>query len=705
MNLFDQYGIHEVANVTIESIHKKKDGSGDIYYVPALYLDTLKVSTVEKSAENTWAQGGIGNSRLISWDYGKTINLSLEDALVTPANLGLCWGGILSADWKNANVEIETGLRSLECANERISRTEKAFYPRNDTVNATISHLLPRDGKEDIFYDQSGDPVFLQRSSILDGVNIKGFGYVNSKPYKWFLEIETAVKSVAVVPDRFFSIYGKSYPIKRRQTVAINQPSESFKYEIIYLRGYDKYDDESPKARIIYHKQMEMGEETKACSTSDTEALTYLNDAENYPYLKLRVCWDGSVRAYLGSKEVNWDLTRQIEDSHATPDINWVEIPQINTDQFRNIDLWVRFDSINALSYYLITKYENNIFDISPKIIKEGLEKRPPYSYMTAEYSSAPQMCSVSFKLKAGTVVGIEPNQDTTSMTDKERVESIVPVTLTEDTDFSVAYCIKEDDYQLLSIIDNANGALRVLKMAQNTGNYNDWPRGQYEQRLAFFDFSTVIPSDFDDSTTISYVGMTTTSPTRVYEEDGETLAPSNFAGKDYWLKDPSWTTDTECTPCCKKDNLSRSIWAYVNPKTMTPYDDDYWFHQGEPYIKKSLTLSTSQNPVDAKKIYVQQGVFPGMYKITLETLIRERETGDDERVQIVLPLCKIMSNQSLTLQADGDPTTFSMEVEVATPPNGVPMEITFFNVEKETTTNCRGNKIEKDGSTRIAAK
>lgn len=63
------------------------------------------------------------------------------------------------------------------------------------------------------------------------------------------------------------------------------------------------------------------------------------------------------------------------------------------------------------------------------------------------------------------------------------------------------------------------------------------------------------------------------------------------------------------------------------------------------------------------------------------------------------------MSNQSLTLQADGDPSTFSMEVEVATPPNGVPMEITFFNVEKETTTNCKGNKIEKDGSTRIAAK
>ena len=146
MNIFDQYGIKEVADVTIYSIHKKEDGSGDIYYLPALYLDTLKVTTTEKTAENTWSQGGFGNSRLISWDYGKTINLTLEDALCTPASLGLCWGGILSAEWKDGRVQHKTGLQSLDCGMERISRFEKAFYPRNDTVNAVVSKLLPRDG-------------------------------------------------------------------------------------------------------------------------------------------------------------------------------------------------------------------------------------------------------------------------------------------------------------------------------------------------------------------------------------------------------------------------------------------------------------------------------------------------------------------------------------------------------------------------------
>ena len=52
MNIFDQYGIKEVADVTLYSIHKKKDGSGGTYCVPALFLDTLKISSTEKTAEN-----------------------------------------------------------------------------------------------------------------------------------------------------------------------------------------------------------------------------------------------------------------------------------------------------------------------------------------------------------------------------------------------------------------------------------------------------------------------------------------------------------------------------------------------------------------------------------------------------------------------------------------------------------------------------
>lgn len=58
-----------------------------------MYLDTLKVSTVEQTAEQTTANGGLGNADLIAWDYGKSINVTLEDALYTPASQSLMWGG------------------------------------------------------------------------------------------------------------------------------------------------------------------------------------------------------------------------------------------------------------------------------------------------------------------------------------------------------------------------------------------------------------------------------------------------------------------------------------------------------------------------------------------------------------------------------------------------------------------------------------
>lgn len=56
-NIFKQYGIKEVANVYFEALAddtKNQVRAGDI----VLYLDSLKVSTIEQSAEQVDARGG-----------------------------------------------------------------------------------------------------------------------------------------------------------------------------------------------------------------------------------------------------------------------------------------------------------------------------------------------------------------------------------------------------------------------------------------------------------------------------------------------------------------------------------------------------------------------------------------------------------------------------------------------------------------------
>jgi hypothetical protein len=94
MNLFQKYGIKEVADVVFYTITTVGD---EEIYTPVLLLDTLKVSTIEKSAENVSAEGGKGNKKLITWNFGKEITLNLEDALFSPASMSMIWGGELQA--------------------------------------------------------------------------------------------------------------------------------------------------------------------------------------------------------------------------------------------------------------------------------------------------------------------------------------------------------------------------------------------------------------------------------------------------------------------------------------------------------------------------------------------------------------------------------------------------------------------------------
>lgn len=87
-NILEKYGIKEVADVTFYEIEDDESRGA-----PALYLDTLKVSTIEQTAEEAEARGGKGNPPLIVWDYGKEISVTLEDALFSAKSMSVMFGG------------------------------------------------------------------------------------------------------------------------------------------------------------------------------------------------------------------------------------------------------------------------------------------------------------------------------------------------------------------------------------------------------------------------------------------------------------------------------------------------------------------------------------------------------------------------------------------------------------------------------------
>lgn len=135
-NLFDRYGIKEVADVTFYKITDDETMGS-----PVLYLDTLKVSTIEQTAENAEARGGKGNAALISWDFGKEITVTLEDALYSPKSLALIYGdqdatpdsstaSVKKTFWKKTAGDVTTGTNTftVKINNKSVTLTGCTYY-------------------------------------------------------------------------------------------------------------------------------------------------------------------------------------------------------------------------------------------------------------------------------------------------------------------------------------------------------------------------------------------------------------------------------------------------------------------------------------------------------------------------------------------------------------------------------------------------
>lgn len=67
----------------------------------------------------------------------------------------------------------------------------------------------------------------------------------------------------------------------------------------------------------------------------------------------------------------------------------------------------------------------------------------------------------------------------------------------------------------------------------------------------------------------------------------------------------------------------------------------------------------------EAVQIVISPNTFPGTYKVVGDTFIRSEATGKDSPFQFVINKAKVNSEVTLTMQADGDPSTFSLTLRV----------------------------------------
>lgn len=215
-SILDRYGIKEVADVTFYAIND--DGSKG---APVLYLDTLKVSTIEETAESTDARGGKGNAKLVTWDYGKEINVTLQDALFSAKSLAMMYGyrGQLTAATDRTVVKstyIRVGANGKFPTYMMADIYDATYGSRRAKVGAAASGDIVAYANSGITtmaaYDAQGNSVTFTSSSF--GADAPTGVTAGDKILVQYTQAASALRTISINADEFpgtYYIQGDTY--------------------------------------------------------------------------------------------------------------------------------------------------------------------------------------------------------------------------------------------------------------------------------------------------------------------------------------------------------------------------------------------------------------------------------------------------------------------------------------------------------------
>lgn len=276
------------ATCAVSSIKVRKINKTVNRYVPVLFLDTLKVSTLEQTAEQTAATGGKGNAQLIIWDYGKEITLTLQDALYSPASMSAMLGSYEGNDFTK-------GVKETK----RIDRTEKCVAKRSFIVPAGNSKGVPSEGEntaQAVYIDlntmqpyQDGAPiaegeVYLKWTrSVAYGDNSLGNTIeISAEKFPGTYKVvgDTYARSKATGEDQRFQFVIPQAKMSSEQTITLEAEGDPtvFDMTLTVLRP-----DDGVMVKLIQYDVVENEEENDGSTmVKDTENLNLLDDAEMF---------------------------------------------------------------------------------------------------------------------------------------------------------------------------------------------------------------------------------------------------------------------------------------------------------------------------------------------------------------------------------------------------------------------------------------
>lgn len=620
MNLFQKYGIKEVADVVFYSITAIGE---EEFYTPVLFLDTLKVSTLEKTAEKVEAKGGKGNKKLISWNFGKEITLNLEDALFSPASMSMIWGGKLNSKLS----DYTSAIVKCNIANK--------YGDLNYSTKAYPSPALT-DSEWEIIFEQA------------DKLGLSG---------------------VQIVSDP-----GSDSKVN---------PDLAYKYILSNDEGENKYIKENRQLLINKYFSRTRQEENYA----ENDVIT--TDGEK-DYRKL--CFGVDYSKYLYGKDNLYVLPQFLKTTNKVGNIEFPSYNELiaNENKDKNSWYWMYIPFIYGYKIGSCDSSGKNWTYKTPDTEKESIGDG---SGVTLEDTNTfIEVVYLKFRYKKlGTKIYID-----NEVANQSFFRGKMDLKDTEINGYDAGYRIAWKNYKNLNnyAMTYCTNIEPLLKAC-----YPD----VIEENFIFENpqpIQKAIPQNIVDNiilniNSINKIGKIDTDlhdievidrMEKCIVKNKEGLTIDGAQQKQNLLRYYS-------------DDRTSSYTIYYDAKTMLPIfninnneiDDvdnqSFKIKLGTTYYKWTRTVKYKESEDDAilgKTLVIDAETFPDTYKIVGETYIRNQKTGKDQRYQFTIHRANVSSDTSVTLEAEGDPTTFSMQIDVLTPPNDIMMELKQYDVEED---------------------
>lgn len=643
-----------------------------------MYLDTLKVSTLEQTADQTSARGGKGNPELITWDFGKEISLSLEDALYTPASQSLMWGGKFGI--KKPKVQ---GLWN------------PLVYPK-DEYGRTLYIEKTVHGITEI------EPATTPKTATIDdlGINI----VFDSTTGKWNV---TDTESDAN-KEAFASLVQFICPCDTETKFASFAPAKAdYKYTDIdglYTgykcpKGYPTGDAESEESTIAQLVK------TYYWNIGDNAIRTYLAEGEAHQsswYHGRPEMAELAIDNYGGFNFTTYNMN--VKTGALADDV--ITIDDAESDSFCIYTPANSCDSIDGDASDVCGTtaeaygYEWNNVDMK-MVSFEGDQDIYYLEGVNLRYriprNSAEKEIMVARKGLYETEYDANENPKWVNVSGAEEITSIMNLTRQNTPRQSYGYSIEPYDATIKFFM---NVAIKIPMADTSVDYYVRVPLGT---------FYIISDWNFGGSTAYDMIypiesGMENVSVLDRMEKCKATQTFAIDANKNLAMANYRYMQEYSEAP----------LTVYIDPKTMKPFEANasqfirqngsvikgnlHIVKQHEIYYKWTRTIAPEYTTL-GHRIIVDAEHFPGVYRIVGETYARSRDDGKDQRYQFEIPLAKLSAETNLTLQADGDPTTFNMNFKVLRRDDGVMMKLTQYDV------NCNTYDGYTSGSTKVVPK